>query len=744
MYFEHELTVKIMDNILSKSNQWAWFIDYVEKQEVDFTVSDFQDFFNKHFEINDLFIYLTKIREYYYEDLGITASWLKDLDNLALFYNGNISLDDFICQNDFFQIFKMLIYCGKIYSVGKSEKYLMYQDIFLLRNIFQKESINVFYDEKETIYRLIDKIEIDMNEPLSVFNDNINYIFAENKNFVAEHYDELYNANCFSYHFKPLSKYNTWQERYINEMISTKYESGKLKAHSSIGEKDFPDFSLWNSEILHNMKAYFKNEVTDFIIESIEYALHKAIPSQSTIEIHFRLLFEYYQNLKSDKERDYYCSSLEFIISFLNDSKVQSIISKECYINLSKAIEYVNANNVLLYFDKKGILRNKNKKEDINKIINEKLFKINKINDFVSFTQYIEDEYILHKIDKSIADVIYDKFDSVLEKCEYNLLPSLFLQYFQFLTRIINNKNIVANEIRYEIIRVRCLWTDEYYRKSVGVLTSFKQKMTVSDKAIKKHNDQIIDKPIGFAANIFNLSKDKMIEGMQTISNNPFSALCLNIIVAEDFPKPDDLILDNDHNVDKIYEEIIRKIIGDNYHKFLNVFSSDVYLKSIYRTSKALLRAEIYFFTNHEIIYKNIKDKNSEYNLLSFSSNPTLAHLTQLFPLLENRIRDYGEICGIVPVNIKSGNCNKLKSPTSVLTEIITNIYKVTDDLINASDFFFIYFCMYGENGLNIRNECIHGKNYIKSNEIDFAFKITLLCLHMIDNRFNMLIRNYN
>lgn len=48
----------------------------------------------------------------------------------------------------------MLIYCGKIYSVGKSEKYLMYQDIFLLRNIFQKESINVFYDEKETIYRL--------------------------------------------------------------------------------------------------------------------------------------------------------------------------------------------------------------------------------------------------------------------------------------------------------------------------------------------------------------------------------------------------------------------------------------------------------------------------------------------------------------------------------------------------------------------------------------------------------------
>ena len=80
----------------------------------------------------------------------------------------------------------------------------------------------------------------------------------------------------------------------------------------------------------------------------------------------------------------------------------------------------------------------------------------------------------------------------------------------------------------------------------------------------------------------------------------------------------------------------------------------------------------------------------------------------------------------------------KLKSPTSILTEIIKNIYEMTGSLINAADFFFIHFCMYGENGLNIRNECVHGKNYLKSNEITIAFKITLLCIHMIDNRFKM------
>ena len=127
MYFEHDLSVKIMDNILAKTEEWDWFIDYIETQDIDFSISSFDDFFRLKIEIDDLFLYFIKIREYYSGNLEIHSQWLLDLDALSLFYTGYLTISEVCCSNDFFKIFKLLILCGKIYSVGKSEKHIIYQ-----------------------------------------------------------------------------------------------------------------------------------------------------------------------------------------------------------------------------------------------------------------------------------------------------------------------------------------------------------------------------------------------------------------------------------------------------------------------------------------------------------------------------------------------------------------------------------------------------------------------------------------
>lgn len=59
-----------------------------------------------------------------------------------------------------------------------------------------------------------------------------------------------------------------------------------------------------------------------------------------------------------------------------------------------------------------------------------------------------------------------------------------------------------------------------------------------------------------------------------------------------------------------------------------------------------------------------------------------------------------------------------------------------------VSDLFFVHFCMFGENGLNIRNECVHGNGYFTQQQIEFAFKITLICLYMTGLRYKSLISN--
>lgn len=739
MYFEHDLSVKIMDNILAKSKEWDWFIDYIETQDIDFSISSFDDFFRLKIEIDDLFLYFIKIREYYSGDLEIHTQWLLDLDVLSLYYTGYLTLPEVCCTNDFFKIFKLLILCGKIYSVGKSKKHIIYQDIFMLRNIFQLEDLKEFYDEKDTIYQLIADVSINLDEPKNRFISNINRVYYQDDAFLTENKSTFLNANCFSYHYVSIPKYKTWQERYLFEMVSTKYENGNLMQTVTYRNGNgFPDFSLWTDIAIASMKDYFDNQIANFIIESVDFAVHNTTPSQSTIETHFKLLLDYYQKVDSEKELEYYCSSLEFIISFFKDNNTLQLISPNCYVLLSKAIELVKIDDVLLFFDKNGILRNKKKKEKINNIINRKLQMVDSIRDHISFSEYISDNDIIYRIDKAIADKLSDVFDDIVSQCDGIIIASLFLEYFKFLTKIINNRGIVSIEVQYEIIRIRCLWSDEYYQKAKAGLQTFTHSFSVDQEKINQANNAIYQYPIAFALSVFGFKENDLISALQNISNTPMLTLCSQIIISEDFPKEYELNMDDNHIVDNIFRQVIHKTVKENSYKLLNSFSPEQYLRELYKTIIRFINAEVFFFEDHEKIYNTIKQDFSEYNLIEFSSIPCLAHLSQLFPILENRIRDYGEVCGIVPVNLKSGYWDKLKSPTSILTEIIKNIYEMTGSLVNAADFFFIYFCMYGENGLNIRNECVHGKNYIKSNEITYAFKITLLCIHMIDNRFKM------
>ena len=49
---------------------------------------------------------------------------------------------------------------------------------------------------------------------------------------------------------------------------------------------------------------------------------------------------------------------------------------------------------------------------------------------------------------------------------------------------------------------------------------------------------------------------------------------------------------------------------------------------------------------------------------------------------------------------------------------------------------------MYNSNSLNIRNECIHGRDYIEGEQLKLGFKITILSLYMIMYRIELIEKN--
>lgn len=49
---------------------------------------------------------------------------------------------------------------------------------------------------------------------------------------------------------------------------------------------------------------------------------------------------------------------------------------------------------------------------------------------------------------------------------------------------------------------------------------------------------------------------------------------------------------------------------------------------------------------------------------------------------------------------------------------------------------------MYNSNSLNIRNECMHGRDFLSGGGLKFAFKMTLLAIYMLIFRIKIIEEN--
>ena len=85
-YFEHETRVKYIEGILSKSHDWDWLIEYIEKNfTIDFSVNSFDDFLKVYSEIGDIFKYFNSINQYLETELIINQKWLQSIYDFSLY-----------------------------------------------------------------------------------------------------------------------------------------------------------------------------------------------------------------------------------------------------------------------------------------------------------------------------------------------------------------------------------------------------------------------------------------------------------------------------------------------------------------------------------------------------------------------------------------------------------------------------------------------------------------------------------
>lgn len=196
------------------------------------------------------------------------------------------------------------------------------------------------------------------------------------------------------------------------------------------------------------------------------------------------------------------------------------------------------------------------------------------------------------------------------------------------------------------------------------------------------------------------------------------------------------------HDIDKMLLEYVDKIRAKKGYKLLNVLESEKYVWSIHEKYRECTQAAVSMFIKEKELYQMVRKETKEIRLGNYCKNITLGHLTQLFPVLEIRIRELVKLFGIFPFKKNKDEFMQYNDPSSLLRELLKQIYVEQQGFDNVPDLLYVYNIMYNSNSYNIRNECVHGRDYLEGNSLHFAFRATLMAIAMVNFRIKTIQDN--
>ena len=743
-YLEHEYEVKYMDGCLEASKDWKWFLDSLY-DSFDFSDVNHWNDYQQANPLRKVYTYITRIVSIEDVHLQSDEPVLNDIIIIASYFRGMISFD--VCvksvRTNFGKILLLVVYLTVLVNAGNNTDYVFYSELLTRYNEYQLNNITLIKDYYDEIEQLCDSINIEgFEDARKCLEDNINEIEKPyNQDFVEEHKSSIVNPNSFSYQIISIPDYISWQEAFLLEMLCVKISDRKISPLMDFGSYKQPNINRWTKEAINNMTAYFSNDVAAFILETIAYILFGDLPSQNTMLTHCKVYLQEIDKLEDYKKTS--VSSYKILKYLFEDKTIYQIKSEDLFIKLISKIHEYQDPYLLNKLSSDGFPLSKPQKH-ILLAYYENLYKsIDSVNDVHSFLVYLRNPDVVKRIDTDYLFKVTKKFNDYTED-KYDLnTANIFCEYMHFLVEA-NSKglNVNKNVVRGSIIAVQKLWKEEYYEATCKNMQVLEHKQILSTSDVNKHNEIALNTPLLIAKSNSSLGRKELLQIMECASSNPLQYTIKSIEISHMYPisrEPDKF---NKTAIDALISQSIYSIIKSQGYKLLNVLSIEKYLMAMYNRIRIDAHISASFIGSIEKeLYEKVSQA-SNYTLINYSENLTMAHITQLFPMMEQMIRDIGSLTGYIPFQLNDDRFMKYKDPSTILIAILTDIYKASSSFESAPDILMTYNYMYNGNSLNIRNECIHGRNYQSGNSLRFAFRISLLVMNTLIERKSIIEQN--
>lgn len=741
-YIEHEVKVKLMDSILNNDRDYQWFLDYLENNFDNDDIDSWEDFENKYVSFSKIFDYFSKIQKIEKGELKTNIVLLKDIILISRFNLDLITWSQLSnkVQSNFGKILAVALYITKLISLKNQLNDEINFGIFSIKNFWQVYNLDEAVERKELIYDYLESISIkNFDREKEIISSNLNYEDTTcSMQFLAVLKSLAFNTNTFSYkNNKSEFQVRTWQERVVLAFVTRPLDA-------LLKDEDFN--SRFSIEQLQKLIEYFYGDgVIRFIIESIIYEKYNLLPSSVVVENHIQLLL-FNISMKSDFEL-LNSSSVLFLSKLFKEKDFKKIsISNYLRYKFIQAIQDVEEPKQIEKLKALGFPTSKQQNESL-KSYSRNLYKsISNVQNIADLIRYFDSVSLVVYLDNEYFFQICQKFrEVVIEKEEKQSLEmaSMFLMYMKFLYFLSDNrgeqlnKNLLINEI----ISIQNLWENSFYEQEFNGMKEYTYQQIIPNDEVNKLNDMVNNNPLTLATQCMLVTEQNTIQIMESASENAIGYSMNCIIIDPIFPKESSTIELERHDVDQLLEIQVKSIINNKSYKFRNILKPNNYLLALHEKyiQNATFIATLY--NNTEEIY-NYLNSYSRFSLIDYNKDIKLAHVSQLFPLLEEKIRELARLSGYNPFNMNKMEFMNYRDPSSILREIITEVFNLTDSFENIPDLLFVYHFMYNSNSLNIRNECIHGRDFLSGERLILAFKVTMLSIQMIENRIKLIKEN--
>lgn len=725
-YFDHEENVKFVDGILEYSQEWQWLFDYIDKRYVFEEPKSWHEFVDNSYSIRELIVRFEKIRNVCAKEWIINNSIIKEGWELAKFYNGRI--DIVTCQKSINsltgKLMLLVLWITKLLNIDNGTDYDFNIGMLQEKNYFQLVNIDEIIKNLDEINEFIDNISITgIDEIKKCLNDNVHYIKYDIGAEAEEKIRKRANTyNAFRFDSIRTNLGATWQEDTIFMLLSR-----DLREADSDGKVLGTD-----KKNIIRIKDDIDNKDVKFIVETILFYSFGDIPSDECILAHCEMIRREIIN-KTDLFNLSISSSCKFIEKLFEKKLTGDWRKDTRFVEMLKAFQVYMTPNDIRRIQQMHIPLSKVQIGVYKKFCESKYKDIEEIKELRGIRDYFEDKDVITAIDKTYFEMLSVKFDELVENSERDIILAVsFYYYMIFLIRVKKENMYIDNQrIQSEMLRIKKLWSTNYYEDVVKSMQVISSQQRISAQKCNEFSKRIMINPILFSNLTMSYDQNKILKEMMKAAENPLIMLVSNIEISEVFPREGAKVNYKRHDIDAKFLEIISEIVENKGYKLLNKMLPEKFVAYIYQNCKIELQLNITLFNEEEKMYNLIKAK-APIELLEYDKKISLAMITQLFPVLEMQIRKLVSYLGIFPYKIDEEEFMQCNDPSSLLRELLLQIYNEQKSFENVSDIMFVYNSMYNSNFLNIRNECIHGRDYLAGGKLRYAFRVTLLCIYMV------------